>query len=95
MTTQDDELISCNNNHNHPTEDQTEVEAEKVISSLRKKLSKTIQPVPLLYQAEIQDLSRRQDKAAKLPTLQSMKSSLYRECRKRLPPMPHTREKVR
>ena len=58
MTTQDDELISCNNNHNHPPQDQAEVEAEKVISSLRKKVSENIQPVPLLYQAFPEDKTK-------------------------------------
>ena len=32
--------------------------------------------------------------AAKLPTLPSIKSSLYRERRKRFPPMPQTRAEV-
>ena len=39
ITTQDEGLISCYNNHNHPTQDHAEVEAKKVISSSRKKLS--------------------------------------------------------
>ena len=67
------------------------------MSSLRKKVSKTVQPLALLYQAKIQHLSRRQDKneiAAKLPTLPLIKSSLYQERRKRLLPMTHTKEEV-
>ena len=91
-TTEGDKLISCNNNHNHPPRDKAEVQAEKVISSLRKKISKTIQPVPLLY-----SLSRRQEKnkiAAKLPTLPLIKSSLYQECRKDYLQCPIQRKKL-
>ena len=54
--------------------------------------------MPLLYQAKIQHLSKRQGKneiAAKLPTLSLIKSPLYQERRKRLPPMPHTKEEVK
>ena len=54
-------------------------------------------PVNVMYQNEILQLSTRPDIeeiAAKLPTLPSIKSSLYRQRRKRLPPMPQMQVEV-
>ena len=83
-------------NHSHPS-NQVEIEAEKLMSSLKKKVSETIQPVNVMYQNEILKLSIRPDMeeiAAKLPIIRSIKSSLYHERRKRLPPMSQTRAEV-
>ena len=62
--------------HNHPP-DVAEVEAQKIVSVIKKKASESIQPIPLLYQGEIQQLSTSEvmdEVAAKLPTLPSIKS---------------------
>ena len=61
------------------------------------KLKETIDPIPAVYQQQLVEVSASQNLdqvAAKLPTLYSMKSSLYRIRRNRLPPVPMSRDAI-
>ena len=78
--------------HNHPPDD-AEVEVEKIVSSIRAKALDTIRPIPVVYHEEIQAIATRpgrEEIAAKLPTLAHLKSSLYRNRRSPLPPIPES-----
>ena len=89
LCTLEDEIISQKDTHNHPPDD-AEIQAEKIVSSIRAKARDTIRPIPAVYHEEIQAIATRPVKeeiAAKLPTLAHLKSSLYRNRRSRLPPM--------
>ena len=84
------EIMSRKDTHNHPPDD-AEVQAEKIVNSIRAKTQDTIRPIPAAYHEEIQAIATRSDKeevVAKLPTLTQLKSSLYQNCGSRLPPMP-------
>ena len=80
MTTLDNEIVSVRDTHNHPP-DAAEMEAEKVIATIKEKAKESINPVPAVYdRSEVQHLASRADRdevAAKLPTFNSVKSSLY------------------
>ena len=96
LCTLEDEIISQKDMHNHPPDD-AEIQAEKIVNSIRAKARDTIRPIPAVYHEEIQAIATRPDKeeiAAKLPTLAHLKSSLYRNRRSRLPPMPESRADV-
>ena len=78
-----DQIVSRNDIHSHPP-DEAEIEAEKIVDSIKEKAQNTAQPIPAIYHEEIQVIASRPDKdeiAAKLPTLESLKSSLYRNRR--------------
>ena len=54
-------------------------------------------PVPRVYDDVVQEISSDPDMqrvAAKLPDFQSMKSSMYRKRKARLPPLPKSRAEV-
>ena len=96
VTTQEDIVISARDTHNHPV-DTAELEAHKITAALKCKARETIQPIPTLYLNEVHQVASRpdmQEVAAKLPPFKSMRASLYRERRKRLPAMPQTRDQV-
>ena len=81
-----DELVTVKDSHSHPP-DVAGIEVEKIVSALKKKVAESSQPIAQLYQNELQNISSRPDKeeiAARLPTLASLKSSLYRHRKKRL-----------
>ena len=95
-TTVDGSLESIKDTHNHPP-NQAEVEVKKIVSKLKDKSKENIRPVPQLYQEEIQrvaTLANCDAVAAQLPTISAIKSTLYRQRRKLIPPLPTTREEV-
>ncbi len=92
----DEDLVSIKNTHNH-SPDPAETEVKKIISSLKERTPTDIRPVTMLYWEEIHKVAaapNHDEIAAKLPTLVSVKSSLYRHRRKLLPTLPTTREEV-
>lgn len=96
VSTLNDQIISRKDIHNHPPDD-AELEAEKVVNAIKQKAQETARPIPTIYTEEIQVIASRSDReeiAAKLPTLESIKSSLYRHRRSRLPPLPQSRAEV-
>ena len=93
ITTQGDQILTIKDTHNHPP-DEAKIQADKIISNLKKRTTESIQPVPLMYQDELQKLSMKDNRdeiAARLPTFTSVKSALYRQRHKRLPSMPQLR----
>ncbi len=91
-----DELLSVKNTHNHPP-DAAQLEVKTLVSAIKDKTTTDLRPVPQLYQEEVQKvaaLPNCSEMAAKLPTLTSLKTSLYRRRRKLLPPLPTTRADV-
>ena len=81
---------------NHPP-NEAEIVACMAVEKMKRQVQEKIDPVPAIYQQQLRELSPREDLdqvAANLPTLPSLKSSLYRLRRKRLPPIPTTREEV-
>ena len=71
--------------------------ASKVVDKIRSKIKKSIDPVPAVYQQQLVEVSASDNLdqvAAKLLTLYSIKSSLYRIRRSRLPPFPKSRDEV-
>ena len=70
---------------------------EKIVDSMKDKVRTTAQPIPAVYNEEIQAVACRSDRnevVAKLPTFSSLKTSLYRQRRLLLPPLPKTRADV-
>ena len=69
----------------------------KAIESMKQAVKDKIDPVPALYQQQLRELSAKEnleEVAAQLPTLYSMKSSLYQLRWKWLPPFPTSRDEV-
>ena len=80
----------------HPP-DGAEMTACKAVEIIKTKVKETIDPIPAVYQHQLVEVSASQNLdqvAAKLPTLYSMKSSLYIIRRNRLPPLPMPRDEV-
>ena len=96
LCTLKDEIISTNDNHNHPP-DEASNEVDKIVDSIKGKVRTTAQPIPAVYTEEIQAIATHADRdtiAAKLPTFSSLKTSLYRQRRALIPPLPKTRDDV-
>ena len=96
ITTDGDQLISMKDTHNHPREDSL-IEVKKMVNDLKTKTKENIRPVPQIYQEEVQKLAalpKSEEVAARFPTLSSVKSTLYRQRRKRIPALPATRTEV-
>ena len=89
--------VSTRDTHNHSV-DAAELGSTENHSHTKTQGSReSIQPIPTLYLNEVHQVAGRPDMdevAAKLPTFQSMRASLYRTRRKRLPLMPNTRAEV-
>ena len=86
----DDQIVLRKDTHNHPP-DEAETEVEKIVDSLKEKVRTTAQPIPAVYSEEIQAVACRSDRdeiVAKLPTFSSLKTSLYRQRKSCLPPLP-------
>ena len=76
--------------HNHPP---LVNEAEsRLLTRLRQRVQEEIQPVLQLYNKEVQNLD--EDDAATVSSFYSVKSGLYRQRAKVLPPVPQTRADV-
>ena len=71
---------------------------DKLATKMRKRAQEeATRPVPRVYDDVVQEIVSdpgMQRVAAKLPDFQSMKSSMYRKCRARLPPLPKSRAEV-
>ena len=96
VTTHESTVQSCRGEHNHPP-DVTANQVVQTIGKMRKRAHEESTTIPLIYNEALQDLSQCANKesvAANMPTLSFLKSNLYRERRKRLPPMPQTRAEV-
>ena len=96
LTTLDDEVISIRSTHNH-TANPAEIWALKIKGNLKKKAQQTLQPLPALYTQEVATIVNQPNSdevAAALPTFQSIRASLYRSRRKRLPPLPQQRSDI-
>ena len=76
LCTLDDQIISSRKDqHNHPP-DEAETEVEKIVDSMKDKVRTTAQPIPAVYNEEIQAVACRSDRnevVAKLPTFSSLK----------------------
>lgn len=96
MTTVDDVLGAVRETHSHgPDEGRNAVSSS--ISRMRKRAREETLPVTQIYDQEVQRIStytNMEEVAAKLPTFPSLKSSLYRNHRVRLPVLPQSREDV-
>ena len=73
---------------------QSWLEAEKITTTIKRKAMESAQPIPTLYLNELASRADMREIAAKLPTFQFARSSLYRARRKRLPCMPQSRTEV-
>ena len=97
LTSINSEIVSSRaNEHSHPP-DEAEVTAYKAVDKIKTKTMESIDPVPAIYQQQLAEVSAIQNinqVAAKLPTLYSMKSSLYRIRRNRLPQLPKSRDEI-
>lgn len=91
MTNVDDQLVSVDDKHTHPpkpTERAVEVVKEKM-----KRAKEETTPVPQIYHQALQEVAQMENRdsvAAILPTYSSVRSSLYRKRRQRLPPLPRS-----
>ena len=67
------------------------------MSKMRKRTREEIETVPGIYHQEIQAVAMEKDReaiAAHLPMLTSLKSTLYRNRRKKFPPLPQNRSEI-
>ena len=71
---------------------------ERVKHKLRKRAREEVTPIPSIYNDALVDIAANSEEgeslAGRLPTFPSLKSSLYRSRRSRLPPLPQSREDV-
>ena len=97
LTSINSEIVSSRaNEHSHPP-DEAEVTAYKAVDKIKTKTMESIDPVPAIYQqqpAEVSAIQNINQVAAKLPTLYSMESSLYRIRRNRLPQLPKSKDEI-
>lgn len=98
LTTKEDKIISIADQMStiNPKMMQRFV-ASMAVEKMKQQVQEKINPVPGIYQQQLQEFSTRKNVdqvAANLPTFPSLKSSLYRLQRKHLPPIPTTREEV-
>ena len=83
--------------HNHSV-DGVEAEVERVKHELRKRAREEVTPIPAIYNDALVDIATQVEDeavAARLPTFPSLKSSMYRSRRSRLPTLPMSQEDVR
>ncbi len=81
------------NEHNHPPAPNS-LRKDKVIANMRKRAREETTSVHRIYDEALQEVSQESGSEgiiSQLPSLYSLKSSLYRARRERLPPMPSTR----
>lgn len=96
ITTDGEQLLQQTNGHNHPV-DPVELRVEEIKSKLRKRAREEVVPIPAIYNDALVELSTQQDcasVAANLPTFTSVKSSMYRSRRSRLPTLPKSRAEI-
>ena len=97
ITTEGNEVLQQTNGHNHPV-DGVEAEVERVKHGLRKRAREEVTPIPAIYNDALVDIATQVEDeavAARLPTFPSLKSSMYRSRRSRLPPLPMSQEDIR
>ena len=81
VTTKEDEIISSRSDEHNHTPNEAEIVASMAVEKMKQQVQEKIDPVPATYQQQLRELSTREDLdqvAANLPTLPSLKSSLYR-----------------
>ena len=96
VTTMLNEILSQRDIHNHPP-DVAEIEAEKIVCRLKAAVKESIRSVPTIYHEHIQaiaSLLNNEEVAAKMPTFDQIRTSLYDSRRERLPTLPQTRGDV-
>ena len=90
-------MLQQTNGHNHPV-DGVEAQVERVKHKLQKRAREEVTPFPSIYNDALVDIAANSEEgeslAGRLPTFPSLKSSLYRSRRSRLPPLPQSREDV-
>ena len=92
ITDINDQLVSCNSKHCHPP-NSAEIAADLVKEKMKKKANEETTPIPQIYHQALQEVAQHENResvAAVLPTFSSVKSSLYRRWRERLPPLPRS-----
>ena len=88
--TLDDRIVSQRDDHDHAP-DEGEITADKIVPDMKLKAMESPRPIPAIYHDAIQQIAMMGNKgelAAKMPTFDQCKSSLYDSRRKRLPPLP-------
>ena len=93
ITTEGNDLKQQTAPHNHAV-DVVDTQVKAIQSDMRKRAREEITPVPAIYNDHLIHLSTHSDRDSiplQLPTFTSMRSSLYRSCWSRLPPLPLTR----
>ena len=91
---EDDSVVSEKNNHNHIP---NPLQVTKTIDVMKERASTVATHVPTIYIDTMVALSQHpsaSEAVSIVPTLPSLHSSLYRQRRKRLPPMPTTIDEV-
>ena len=78
--------------------DGVEAQVERVKHNLRKRAREEVTPISSIYNDALVDIATNSEEnktlAGRLPTFPSLKSTLYRSRRSRLPPLPQSREDV-
>ena len=95
-TDANDEIIAENNNHDHPPETAQSTVA-KVVDKMKERARNETVSVNRIYREAIEEINSNPELAevaSVVPTLPSLKSSLYRKRRERLPPLTTTRDEV-
>ena len=90
--TEDDDAVSENNQHIHPPNPQ-QIRVSKAIDKMKERVTTEATPIPQVYRDTMNEMyinPTTSGATANVPTLPSMKSSLYRKRRERLPPKPAT-----
>ena len=97
LTSEGVEVTQQTNGHNHAI-DGVDAQVERVKHILRKRAREEVTPILSIYNDALVDIAANSQEnealAGSLPTFPSLKSSLYRSCRSRLPPLPQSREDI-
>ena len=97
LTSEGVEVTKQTNGHNHSI-DGVEAQVERVKHNLRKRAREEFTPIPSIYNDVLVDIATKCEEnealAGSLPTFPSLKSSLCRSRRSRLPPLPQSQEDI-
>ena len=90
-TIEEDELISVNSLHDHEP-NHVEVAGNKVVQEMKTRARSETTLIPKIYAQTLRTVGDDEEVAATLPTLNSIRISLYQSRRQRYPSMPESED---
>ena len=91
VTIEEDELISVNSLHDHEP-NHVEVAGNKVVQEMKTRARSETTLIPKISAQTLRTVGDDEEVAATLPTLNSIRTSLYQSRQQRYPPMPESED---